>query len=318
MGLPLKIGILSISVSPLEEKVSVACLMLRKSAQALGHKVRIYHDAHFQFVLDHGITKYFYKGKPFITPDVMIIRASVIDNIDIRISTVKYLQLMKIPVVNYYLPIVRAKNKVRTMQILNHHGIPIPKTVVLHNINDLDSAAQQIGFPLILKVAFGTLGIGVSIIETIRSLRSTVDIISANFHGSLIIMQEYVKEAKGKDIRVFVVGNQIVAAMERKARRGEFRANFSLGGSVALADLTEKEKEISIEAVKAIGLHVAGVDIIRTSSGPKILEINANPGLQGITQATGINVSEYIVRFAEKLVKQKKWLLQKEDILVAA
>ena len=169
MGLPLKIGILSISVSPLEEKVSVACLMLRKSAQALGHKVRIYHDAHFQFVLDHGITKYFYKGKPFITPDVMIIRASVIDNIDIRISTVKYLQLMKIPVVNYYLPIVRAKNKVRTMQILNHHGIPIPKTVVLHNINDLDSAAQQIGFPLILKVAFGTLGIGVSIIETIRS-----------------------------------------------------------------------------------------------------------------------------------------------------
>ena len=316
MGLPLKIGILSFKPP---EKRDVDALAIKNSAIAFGHSARIFRNHNFQFSFDPGRPSLFYKDNAFLPPDVMIIRASVLENVDIEISTVKQLQLMGVPVVNHFLPIVRAKNKVRTLQILQHEGIPIPKTAVVHNVEYIDAAAKRVGkFPLILKIPNGSLGVGVSIIESRRSMRSMIDLISANFEGNLIIVQEYVREAKGKDIRVFIVGGKIIAAMERKARRGEFRANFRQGGSVALADLTEEERFISLKAAKAIGLHVAGVDIIRTSEGPKILEVNSNPGLEGITQATGIKVAEHIVRFAEKLVKQKKWLIQKEDITVTA
>lgn len=316
MGLPLKIGILSFKPP---EKRDQDAFAIKNAALASGHSARIFRNYNFQFSFDPGRPNLFYKNSVFLPPNVMVIRASVLENVDVEISTVKQLQLMGVPVVNHYLPIVRAKNKVRTLQILQHEGIPIPKTAVVHNVEYIDAAAKRVGkFPLILKIPNGSLGVGVSIIESRRSMRSMIDLISSNFEGNLIIVQEYVKEAKGKDIRVFIVGGKIIAAMERKARRGEFRANFRQGGSVALADLTEEERFIALKSAKAIGLHVAGVDIIRTADGPKILEVNSNPGLEGITQATGINVAEHIVRFAEKLVKQKKWLIQKDDVTVAA
>lgn len=288
--------------------------MLKKTAQYLGHKVRIYLAQHFQFTFDVSGPSLLYKNQSFSPPDVMIIRPYVLTDIDLKLSIVKQLQLMKIKTVNHYLPIVRAKNKVRTLQILNNHGIPLPKTVVIHNLDYLDAALDQIGsFPVIIKMAQGSMGNGVSILESRRSLRSMMD----SLPKSLFLIQEYVKEAKGKDIRVFVVGGKIVAAMERKAKRGEFRSNFQQGGSVSLADLTEEERMIALKATKLIGLDVAGVDIIRTAEGPKILEVNSNPGLEGITKATNINVAEYIVRFAEKVARNKK-INKKENIVVAA
>lgn len=316
MGLSLKIGILSFKP---QEKRDPDAVAIKNAAVRLGHCGRIFRNYNFQFSFDPSKPNLFYKNSVFLAPDIMIIRASVLENVDVEISTVKQLQLMGVPVVNHYLPIVRAKNKVRTLQILQHEGIPIPKTAVVHNVEYIDEAAKRVGkFPLILKIPNGSLGVGVSIIESARSMRSMIDLISANFEGNLIIVQEYVKEAKGKDIRVFIVGGKIIAAMERRAKRGEFRANFRQGGSVAVTDLTEEERFIALKSAKAIGLHVAGVDIIRTADGPKILEVNSNPGLEGITQATGINVAEHIVKFAEKLVKQKKWLIQKDDVTVAA
>lgn len=317
MGLPLKMGILSFS--PLNKKASVSEMMLKKSAQTMDHSVRIFRNAHFQFTFDGQRPNLLYRDDFFSPPDVMIIRPAVFRNADLEISTVKHLQLMDIPVVNHYLPIVRAKNKVRTLQILHHHNIPLPRTIVLNNLEYLDRAIEKIGsYPIILKTPQGAQGMGVSIIESARSLHSVADLLSSNFRNTLIIIQEYVKEAKGKDIRVFIVGGKIIAAMERKAKRGEFRSNFHRGGSVSLADLSEGEKKISVDAVKAIGLDIAGVDIIRTGEGPKILEVNSNPGLEGITKATNINVAEHIIRFAEKVVKQKKWLIQKETIITAA
>lgn len=318
MALPLKIGILSFT--PLDKKrANASDLMLKKTGQMMGHSVRIFRNFRFQFTFDKARPGLLYKNEPFTPPHVMLIRPHVFRDIDLEISTVKHLQLMDIPVVNRYLPIVRAKNKVRTLQILNHHGIPIPKTAVVHSLEYLDEAVKQIGrFPIIMKMPHGSQGMGVSIIESSRSLHSMLDLVAMGLKGSLIILQEYVKEAKGKDIRVFVVGSRIVAAMERKAKRGEFRSNFHRGGSIALTDLAEEEKAMALKAVEEIGLDVAGVDIIRTVDGPKILEVNANPGLEGITKATGVNVAEHIIRFSEKLVKQKKWLIQKDDILTAA
>lgn len=289
--------------------------MLKKTAQYFGHKVRIYLAQHFQFTFDSSGPSLLYKNQIFTPPDIMIIRPYVLSDIDLKLSIVKQLQLMGIPTVNHYLPIVRAKNKVRTLQILNHAGIPIPKTVVIHNLDYLDDALDQIGsFPIIMKMAQGSLGNGVAILESKRSLRSMLD----SLPKTLFLIQEYVKEAKGKDIRVFVVGGKIVAAMERKAKKGEFRANFQQGGSVALADLNEEEKALALKATKLIGLDVAGVDIIRTAEGSKILEVNSNPGLEGITKATNINVAEYIIRFAENVVRYKKWLRKKQTVAVAA
>lgn len=316
MSLPIKIGILSFKSSKRKDKDAIA---IKNAALAMGHSARIFRNANFQFSFDPHQPNLSYKNKKFSPPDVMIVRASVLENVDLEVSTVKQLQLMGVPVVNHYLPIVRAKNKVRTMQIMQHEGIPIPRTVVIHNVEYLDEAVRTLGsFPLILKTPHGSLGLGVSIIESRRSMRSTIDLISGNSKEGLIIIQEYVREAKGKDIRAFVVGGKIVAAMERQAKKGEFRANFSQGGSVGLVNLSVAEQKMALSATKAIGLHVAGVDIIRTTDGPKILEVNSNPGLEGITQATGINVAYHIAKFAEKLVKQKKWLIQKEDSMVAA
>lgn len=317
MKLPLKIGILSFT--SLGKKATASEIMLKKAAQALGHSVRIFRNARFQFGFDSVQPRLLYKNEAFSPPNVMIVRPYVFRDVDLETSTVKHLQLLDIPVVNRYLPIVRAKNKVRTLQILNHHGIPLPKTVVIHSLEYIDAAIEKIGkFPIIMKTPHGSQGMGVSIFESYRSLKSMLDLLAVQFKSSLIIMQEYVKEAKGKDIRVFLVGGKIVAAMERKAKRGEFRSNFHRGGSLALADLTEEEKHMSVKAVNAIGLDIAGVDIIRTSEGPKILEVNANPGLEGITKATKINVAQEIIRFAEKLARQRKWLIQKDDILTVA
>lgn len=317
MRLPLKIGILSFT--PLGKKPTVSETLLKHAAKALGHSVRVYRNARMQFTFQGNRPNLLYKSEAFSPPDVMIIRPFVFRDVDLEISTVKHLQLMGIPVVNHYLPIVRAKNKVRTLQILNHHGIPIPKTMVIHSLDYLDRAIDIIGqFPIIMKTPHGTQGRGVSIIESRRSLHSMLDLLAENFKNSLLLIQEYVKEAKGKDIRVFVVGGRVVAAMERKAKRGEFRSNFHRGGSIALTDLSELEIRYAVESAKAIGLDVAGVDIIRTGDGPKVLEVNANPGLEGISKATGVNVAEQIVRFSEKVVKQKKWLIEKENVIVAA
>lgn len=312
MALPLKIGILSFRSLAAREASDV--LQLRRAAAALGHNARIFRNANFQFTFDSVQPSLFYKNQRFSPPDVMIIRPSVLDNVDLEVSTVRQLQLMGIPVVNHYLPIVRAKNKVRSLQILQHAGIPIPRTAVIHNVEYLDKAVEKLGsFPLILKAPQGSLGVGVSIIESLRSMRSMIDLISASLKNSLIIIQEYVKEAKGKDIRVFIIGGKIIAAMERKAKRGEFRSNFERGGSVSLADLSEEERTVALNASNAIGLDVAGIDIIRTVEGPKVLEVNANPGLEGITKATGINVAEQIVKFAAKVVQRKNFLVEKAE-----
>jgi len=317
MALPLKIGILSFTA--VRHRANFEDLMIKHAAKELGHSVRVYLTKHFQFTFDMSKLSLTYKNTAFVPPDVMIVRPSIISDIDIQLSIVKQLQLMGVPVVNHYLPIVRAKNKIRTMQILSHEGIPIPKTVVVNNIEYLDAAIEQLGsFPLIMKLALGSFGSGVSILESRRSLRSMLDLVVASSaqRNNHILIQEYVKEAKGKDIRVFIVGGKIVAAMERKAKRGEFRSNFHQGGSVSLADLTEEEQRISLKAVEVIGLQVAGVDLIRTASGPKILEVNSNPGLEGITSATNINVSAEIVHFAEEVVRRKR-LRRKEKISVA-
>ncbi|MBP9717836.1 RimK family alpha-L-glutamate ligase [Candidatus Gracilibacteria bacterium] len=284
--------------------------MLKKAAIARGHKARIYFANHFYYSFDNNKLQLFYRKKRCKAPDVMFIRPDIVSDIDLELCLVKHLQLMGVVLFNSALSIARAKNKIRTHQILTHLGIPVPKTIVVSNIHYLDRAIDELGhFPMIMKLATGSFGSGVSLIETRRSLRSILDLLIASnsTKNAHILLQEYVREAKGKDIRAFVIGKRVVAAMQRSAQKGEFRANLHKGGSSGVLTLTPYEEEIALRAARVLGLEVAGVDIIRTTDGPKILEVNSNPGLEGITQATGLDIADLIVQHAEeKFARRKK------------
>lgn len=303
---PLKIGILTFHGG--RPRLGLDDLMIAHAARKMGHNVKTYFTKHFQFTFNNNELGLLYKSKTFNPPDVIITRPNILVDVDLHLAIVKHLQLMGVRLFNKSLSISRAKNKLRTFQILAHHNLPIPKTVVLNNVEYIDRSIDMLGsFPLIMKLSQGSFGNGVSILESKRSMRSMLDLVIASSQTRTphILIQEYVREAKGTDMRVFVVGGKIIAAMERKAPRGEFRANFQKGGSVALVDLTPEEKKISLAAAEVLGLEVAGVDIIRTQSGPKILEVNSNPGTQGITLASGVDVSAAIVEYAVEKCKLK-------------
>lgn len=232
----------------------------------------------------------------------LLVRVSSFENfVELQSSVIRQFEYMGVRTVNSYSAAVLAKNKIRQTQALAKHKIPMPKTVALHSSLFLEESMDSIGrYPVIVKSSVGLKGIGVMMVESKRGLRSLVDAMSHDDNGykGPLIVQEYIKESSGKDIRVFVVGGKIIAAMERIAtKKGEFRSNFSIGGRVRIASLSSEEKKLAIKAAKAIGLDIAGVDIIRSKNGPMVLEVNTNPGLKGITEATGIDVAGSIIDY---------------------
>lgn len=199
----------------------------------------------------------------------------------------------------------RAQDKLRTLQMLCSQKINIPRTGFAHSPLDTKALIEIVGgAPLIAKLVEGTQGVGVVLAETDNAAESTINAfksLKAN-----ILVQEYIKEAKGKDIRCFVIGDDVVATMERKAAKGEFRANIHLGGTASVTEATAKEKAISIAAAKTLGLKVTGVDLIRSKEGPKVLEVNSSPGLEGIEGATGIDIADLMIQHIEKQVSKRR------------
>lgn len=289
----MKIGILSFR--NLSRQTADEERRLKRAAEAMGHKARIFRADRCQLVYDEKGERVLYNRKRFPELDILIPRASIIANVDIRLSLVKQFQLTGLPVVNDYMSIARAKNKLRTQQILHSLGVPTLKTVVVHTYADLDDAIDRVGgVPIILKDPFGTYGGGVVIVESKRAARSLVDAI-----GSRIMMvQEYVAESEGRDTRVFVVGDKVVAGMERSAQSGEFRSNVELGGETMAVEVNEEYAQIAIAATKALKLEVAGVDIIQTKNGPAVLEVNGNPGFKALEEVTGVDVASEIIEYA--------------------
>ena len=203
------------------------------------------------------------------------------------------------------LSITRARNKVRTLQIMARKGIPIPKTLFSINPDNIEQQIELLGgAPVIVKLQEGTQGLGVILAETKKSAKSIIDTLYKM--DTSILIQEFVEESNGEDIRVFVVGNKIVASMKRSSEAGEFRSNVHRGGSTLAINPTPKEKQIALKAVKYLGLGVAGVDLIRSKKGPLLIEVNASPGLQGIEAATGVNIAGEIIEFVEKNAFKKR------------
>lgn len=279
--------------------------LLRQSAAKLGHELKIIFDSECQMKYDNG-PRLIIKNHEQEDINIILVRPNPSGrNLEFRSLIIKQFELLGIPVINNYLAVMRAKNKLKSIQVLSQKKIPLPKTYIVSHSKYIDDVISDMGsFPVILKTVSGSHGQGVSIVESKRGLKSIIEMLTKENDHEPIIIQEYVKESRGKDVRVFVVGKKIVGAMERIAtRRGEFRSNFHLGGRVKIASLSEEEKLIARNAIKACGLDVAGVDIIRTNSGPKILEVNANPGLEGITLATGRDIAGEIIKYTVKKYK---------------
>ncbi|MDD3861487.1 MAG: RimK family alpha-L-glutamate ligase [Candidatus Gracilibacteria bacterium] len=294
----MKIGILSFR--SLNRQASEEEIELKKQAKARGHIARIFRAAKFQLVYDRESPWFFYNGKPLKKYDVMITRPAVVRDVDLSIALIEQLEMAGIPLFNNYHSILKAKNKIKTTQILDHYGIPLPKTVVIHRPEDVAQAAKMVGgFPVIVKNPFGSFGNGVTIIESMRALNSFLV-----WDKPLYLLQEYVKYSKGKDMRVFVVNGKVVGSMMRSAKKGEFRSNIELGGIGAPIEPTPEEIAIAIRSVQALDLHYGGVDIMRSKTGPVVLEVNSNPGFKALETATGVSVAgaivDYAVEFAER------------------
>jgi ribosomal protein S6--L-glutamate ligase len=279
---------------------------LKEAIIASGHTPVIYKVEDSQLFFDKKSAEILYKNHKIKGCDVLLPRIDFSLHIDLELSIIKQFQMMGIPVVNKYLPIARAKNKLRTMQILTNSRIPVPRTVVVRRFEYLDEAIKSVGgYPVILKVAYGTYGIGVVLLESRRSLYSTLDILWKYSGSNLVLIQEYVSEAQGSDYRAFVVGDKVVAAMRRTAKAGDFRSNLDLGGEAVNVKLDEHEEKLAVRATEALNLDLSGVDIIRSNRGPVIMEINANPGIAGITSSTGVDVASEVVKYAVKTARKK-------------
>ncbi|WP_372613419.1 30S ribosomal protein S6--L-glutamate ligase [Halomonas sp.] len=214
-------------------------------------------------------------------------------------AVLRQFEMMGIYVVNDNVSITRSRDKLRSLQLLSRKGLGLPITGFAHSPDDIPDLITMVrGAPLVIKLLEGTQGIGVVLAETNQAAESVIQAfmgLKAN-----IMVQEYIKEAKGADIRCLVIGDKVVASMKRQAAEGEFRSNLHRGGSASVIRITPEERSTAIRAAKAMGLRVAGVDLLRSNHGPVIMEVNSSPGLEGIEAATGKDIAGLIIEHVQK------------------
>ena len=221
-------------------------------------------------------------------------------------AIVRQLEMQGIYTTSSSIAISRSRDKLRSLQLLAKSGIGIPKTVVSRNTTDIDDLLIHLGgMPVIIKLARGTHGNGVVLAETKKAAKSVLQAFYlTNDDGTNILLQEFIEESAGTDIRAFVVGSRVVASMKRQSLDDDFRSNLHKGGEGTSIKLTDEEKKIAVKAAKAMGLNIAGVDLMRSSRGPLILEVNASPGF-GIEKVTGRNVAGAIIEYVEQNAKRR-------------
>jgi ribosomal protein S6--L-glutamate ligase len=275
-----------------------------EAAEVRGHEAIVLDHTKCYMALKQGQPSIHYKGKEIEKVDAVIPRigASVTFY---GTAIVRQFEMMNVFSANPSQAITRSRDKLRSMQLLAKAGLGMPITGFANHINDVDDLINMVGgAPLVIKLLEGTQGIGVVLAETTKAAQSVIEA----FHGldADILIQEFIKEAKGADIRAFVVNGRIVGAMKRQAREGEFRSNLHRGGTSSLINLTMKERYTALKAAKVLGLSVAGVDMLQSSRGPLIMEVNSSPGLEGIERATGEDIAGKIIEFVEQNAGKKK------------
>ncbi|MDB9495725.1 30S ribosomal protein S6--L-glutamate ligase [Spirulina major CS-329] len=274
---------------------------LREAAEERGHEIRVVNYLRcYMNITSHNPT-IVYNGKILENFDAIIPRIGA-SRTFYGTAVVRQFEVMGVFSANESQAISRSRDKLRCLQILAREGIGLPVTGFAHATEDIDGLIDTVGgAPLVIKLLEGTQGLGVVLAETKPAARSVIEA----FRGleANILVQEYIKEAKGADLRCFVVGGKVVAAMKRQGPPGEFRSNLHRGGSAAGVKLTPEERSTAVRSAKAMGLRVAGVDLLRSHHGPVVMEVNSSPGLEGIERATGVDVAGKIIEFIAKNAK---------------
>ena len=271
---------------------------LKEAGETRGHQVRVVDYLRCYIDITSHHPKVMYQGEPLVGFDAVVPRIGA-SHTFYGTAVVRQFEMMGVYPTNESQAISRSRDKLRCLQLLARRGIGLPVTGFAHSTKDVAGLVRLVGgAPLVVKLLEGTQGIGVVLAETEKAAESVIEA----FRGldANILVQEFIKEAGGSDIRAFVVGDRVVASMMRTAQAGEFRANIHRGGTAARVRLTPEERSTAVRSAKAMGLRVAGVDLLRSNHGPVVMEVNSSPGLEGIESATGIDVAGKIIEFIEK------------------
>jgi ribosomal protein S6--L-glutamate ligase len=271
---------------------------LVEAAEARGHSIDIIDTLRVHIDIAAHRPQLIYKGQQLQGYDAVIPRIGASITF-FGCAVLRQFEMMGVYPVNESVAISRARDKLRSMQLLSRKGIGLPRTAFAHTSSRADDLIESVGgAPVVIKLLEGTQGVGVVLGETHGAARSMVQAfggLKAN-----ILVQEFIKEAGNTDIRCLVVGGKVVASMQRKGAEGDFRSNLHRGGSASTIKITPEERSTAVRSAKAMGLNVAGVDMLRSNHGPVVMEVNSSPGLEGIEKATGKDLAGMIIAFIEK------------------
>ncbi|MAZ27782.1 MAG: 30S ribosomal protein S6--L-glutamate ligase [Cytophagaceae bacterium] len=271
---------------------------LVEAAKKRKHEVEVIDPLKCDLIIEKKKPTVYYKGRYLNDTDAIIPRigASITYY---GTAVVRQFEMMGCFTTTESQALVRSRDKLRSLQILSRARLGLPKTVFTNYSRDVSEIIEHVGgAPLIIKLLEGTQGLGVVLAETQNAAESVIE--AFNGLQARVIVQEFIKEAKGADIRAFIVDGQVVGAMKRQGKEGEFRSNLHRGGSASIIQLTDDEENAAIKAAKSMGLGVAGVDMLQSDRGPLILEVNSSPGLEGIEAATGKDIAKSIIRYIER------------------
>jgi ribosomal protein S6--L-glutamate ligase len=271
---------------------------LKEAGEARGHQMKVINYLRCYMNITSHKPSVIYQGQPLENFDAIIPRIGA-SRTFYGTAVVRQFEMMGVFSSNESQAISRSRDKLRCLQILARAGIGLPVTGFAHATQDIDGLIETVGgTPLVIKLLEGTQGIGVVLAETHQAAKSVIEA----FRGldANILVQEFIKEAGGADLRCFVVGDKVVAAMKRQGAPGDFRSNLHRGGKAEKIKLTPEERSTALRSAKAMGLKVAGVDLLRSNHGPVVMEVNSSPGLEGIEKATEIDVAGKIIEFLEK------------------
>jgi len=294
----MKIGILS------RNRKLYSTGRLVEAATQRGHEVHVLDTLKCYMDINSAKPMIYYKGEPLEGYDAVIPRigASITEY---GTAVIRQFEMMGVYCLTESIPLGRSRDKLRALQLMSRKGVGMPVTGFAHDVENGRQLIKMVGgTPVVLKLLEGTQGRGVVLAETYKAAESVIDAFIEL--GADFLVQEFIKEAGGSDVRAFVIGRRVVAAMERSAADGEFRSNLHRGGSASATKLTPEERRTAVKAAQTMGLSVAGVDILRSSRGPLIMEVNSSPGLRGIEEASGKDIAGRIIAYVEENARPTK------------
>jgi len=277
---------------------------LVEAATARGHEVKVLDPTHCYMNITSMKPSIHYQGENLLGYDAVIPRIGASITF-YGTAVLRQFEVMNTFVLNNSAAISRSRDKLASSQLLARKGLDLPITAFAHNPDNIEDLIEEVGgAPLVIKLVEGSQGIGVVLAETHNAAHSVIQAFMGM--NANIMVQEFIQEANGSDIRCFVIGDKVVAAMKRQGREGEFRSNLHRGGSAAMVRLSPQERTTAVQAAKIMGLNVCGVDLLRSKRGPLVMEVNSSPGLEGIEKACDKDIATLMIEYVEKNIAKIK------------